>query len=245
MRLSLSGTIGGASDEIAVEVPVRPWGIEAVASQSGTSSESTTVFVGLPPGRTYASPEMLIVVSPSLERMIIEMAVGEDAYPVLRNASANAARRICYPPPFTTADRAAELLAATSALQYLRSTRAAGAALEAQRLSQRVQSLVAAIVSSQNHDGGWAWVSAESTPRLGQNAPALRRVTAWRRLPLSGACLGRAAGVAHRREGTRPGCRVLERRIRQAFRKRSRDSRGALARAQHAAGRQHSSRPIV
>ena len=71
---------------------------------------------------------MLIVVSPSLERMIIEMAVGEDAYPVLRNASANAARRICYPPPFTTADRAAELLAATSALQYLRSTRAAGAA---------------------------------------------------------------------------------------------------------------------
>ena len=171
VRLTLKGTIGDASDEIGLEVPVSPWGLEAVASESGTAGESTTVFVGLPAGRTYENPEMLIVVSPSLERMLIEMAVGEDIYPILRNPTQNAARRICYPPPFTTADRAAELLAATSALQYLRSTRAAGAAPEAQRLSQRIQALVAAIVSSQNQDGGWPWVSAESTPRLGQNAP--------------------------------------------------------------------------
>jgi tetratricopeptide (TPR) repeat protein len=173
VRLSLKGTIGGESDEIGLEVPVSPWGVEAVASESGTAGESTTVFIGLPAGRTYENPEMLIVVSPSLERMLIEMAVGEDVFPMLGNSTQNAARRICYPPPFTTADRAAELLAATSALQYLRSTRAAGAAPEAQRLSQRIQALEAALVSSQNQDGGWPWVSAESTPRLGQNAPVV------------------------------------------------------------------------
>ena len=33
---------------------------------------------------------MLIVLSPSLERLLIEMAVGDDAYPVLRNLSQNA-----------------------------------------------------------------------------------------------------------------------------------------------------------
>ena len=50
VRLTLKGTIGGTSDEMTVEVPIRPWGVEVVASESGTGSESTTVFVGLPPG---------------------------------------------------------------------------------------------------------------------------------------------------------------------------------------------------
>ena len=101
------------------------------------------------------------------------MAVGDDAYPVLRNSSQNAARRICYPPPSTTADRAAELLAATSALQYLRTARAAARRPRPQRLTHRIQGLVAAIIAAQNQDGGWPWVSGESTPRLGQNAPVV------------------------------------------------------------------------
>ena len=86
--------------------------------------------------------------------------------------SQNAARRICYPPPFTTADRAAELLAATSALEYVRSARAAAAAPEADRLTSRIRGMVTAIIAGQNQDGGWPWVSGESTPRHGQNAPA-------------------------------------------------------------------------
>ena len=57
-------------------MPIRPWGVEVIASESGTSSESTTVFVGLPAGRAYENPEMLIVLSPSLERLLIEMALG-------------------------------------------------------------------------------------------------------------------------------------------------------------------------
>ena len=172
VRLTLKGTIGGTSDELAVEVPVRPWGVEAVASESGTGSESTTVFVGLPAGRTYENPEMLIVVSPSLERMLIEMAVGDDAYPVLRNSTQNAARRICYPP--AVHDRRSRRRAAcghVGTCNICEARRAPAAAPEAQRLSQRIRGLVAAIVASQNQDGGWPWVSGESTPRLGQNAP--------------------------------------------------------------------------
>ena len=59
-------------------MPVRPWGVQVIASESGTSTESTTVFVGLPAGRTYENPEMLIVLSPTLERMLIELALGQD-----------------------------------------------------------------------------------------------------------------------------------------------------------------------
>ena len=58
--------------------------------------------------------------SPTLERMLIELALGDDAYPVndaleLEFVAGGSGRR-----RDTTADRAADLLAATSALQYLR-----------------------------------------------------------------------------------------------------------------------------
>ena len=73
VRLTLTGTVGDVSDELVAEVPVRPWGVEVVASESGTGSDSTTVFVGLPAGRTYDHPEMLIQISPTLKRMLIEL----------------------------------------------------------------------------------------------------------------------------------------------------------------------------
>ena len=107
------------------------------------------------------------MLSPSLERMLIEMAVGETLIRCLRNSSKNAARRICYPPPFTTADRAAELLAATSALQYLRTARAAAQPPRPSGSRTASRALVASIIAAQNQDGGWPWVSGESTPRLG------------------------------------------------------------------------------
>ncbi len=77
VRLTLTGSVGELTDELTVEVPVRPWGVQVFASESGTHSESTTVFVGLPAGRSYESPEMMIVLSPTLERMLIELALGQ------------------------------------------------------------------------------------------------------------------------------------------------------------------------
>jgi len=176
IRLTLTGTVGDVSDELKVELPTRPWGVQVAASESGTSSESTTIFVGLPPGRNYESPEMLVVLSPTLERMLIELALGDQAYPLGAGSGdprpalrANASMRI-WPPPNTTADRASELLAASSALQYLRGARATTAP-EAQRLTRRIQGLVAALIAGQNQDGGWPWVSRDPGPRLGQKAP--------------------------------------------------------------------------
>ncbi|MDR3619857.1 MAG: MG2 domain-containing protein [Paludisphaera borealis] len=154
MRLSLSATVGERSDQLAVEIPVHPWGVQAYASASGTSSDGSAVFVGLPKGRTYEDAEMQIVVSPSLERMIVELALGRE-YRILRNSLS--AKLICSPAD-TMSDRAADLLAATSALTYLRQTRPDGSP-DAQRLVDRIQGLVAELTAAQNDDGGWPWVS--------------------------------------------------------------------------------------
>ena len=48
-----------SKDELITEIPVRPWGVPAFASASGTAADSTTIFVGLPAGRTYESPDLL------------------------------------------------------------------------------------------------------------------------------------------------------------------------------------------
>ena len=167
VRLTLTGTVGELTDELTTEIPVRPWGVQAYASASGTSSDGTAVFVGLPKGRTYESPEMMIVISPTLERMIVELALGRD-FSIL---SSTANCRIMPPPAGTTADRAADLLAATSALSYLRTTRSSGTP-DAQRVSDRIQGLVAELIAAQNEDGGWPWVSSGLKSTGNPNQPA-------------------------------------------------------------------------
>ncbi len=164
LRLTLTGAVGDLKDELVVEVPIHPWGMPVYASASGTGRESTTVFVGLPAGRTYENPDMLIALSPTIRRMLIEMALGRDAnlYQLLINIdehSLNATARVIPPPSNTTADRAADLVGATSVLRYLHDARAT-AAPEAQRLTERIQGLVAELIAAQNPDGGWPWVAA-------------------------------------------------------------------------------------
>jgi uncharacterized protein YfaS (alpha-2-macroglobulin family)/TolA-binding protein len=168
VRLTLAATLGDAKDELTVAVPIRPWGVQALASASGSATDDTTAFVSLPPGREYEQPEMLVVISPTVRRMLIELALGEDAYPIGDRA------RFCIPqPPNTTADRAGDLLAAGAAMAYLQWTRATGTP-EAARLTDRIRGLVSELVSLQNEDGGWPWVAGTK----GQPRPSDRMTSA-------------------------------------------------------------------
>jgi uncharacterized protein YfaS (alpha-2-macroglobulin family)/TolA-binding protein len=159
VRLTLTARAGAAADEMTAEVPIRPWGVQALASASGTASDDATVFVGLPPGRAYESPEMLVVVSPTLRRMLVELALGPDAYVLDKHL------RACFPiPPNTLADRAGDLLAACSVLQSLHAARTPEAP-EATRLTERIRGLVSELVTAQNEDGGWPWVVGGPGPQ--------------------------------------------------------------------------------
>ena len=99
--------------------------------------------------------------------MLIELTLGDQAYPAIDILSSNSVHRI-RPPSDTISDKAADLLAATSTLQYLRGSRAA-AAPEAGRLTERIQGLVASLIAAQNEDGGWPWVSGGPLPRPNPN----------------------------------------------------------------------------
>ena len=168
LRLTLTGVVGEVRDDSIVEVPIRPWGVPVYASASGTGIDSTTVFVGLPAGRTYENPEMLITLSPTVQRMLVELAIG--AVDLLGVRSLPPLARCLPPPTNTTADRAADLLAAASVLAYLRDVRAT-AAPEARRLTEHIQSLVAELIAAQNPDGGWPWVTRGPLPQANANQP--------------------------------------------------------------------------
>jgi uncharacterized protein YfaS (alpha-2-macroglobulin family)/TolA-binding protein len=156
VQLTLEASSGDHADKMNAQVPIRPWGVQAFATASGKSSDDATVFVGLPQGRPYESPEMLLVLSPTLRRMIVELALGQDFYVLDRRT----ATCILPPPPNTTADRASDLLALASALEYLRAVNGANAP-EAARLGDRIRGIVAELITSQNEDGGWPWVATD------------------------------------------------------------------------------------
>src|SRR5262249_44485153 len=83
--------------------------------------------------------------SPSLRRMLVELALGRDVHPLGRSVA------IFPPPPNTVAQRASALLGATAVLGYLKSTRA-GDAPEASRLTEQIQGLVAELITLQAED---------------------------------------------------------------------------------------------
>ena len=134
----------------------------------------------------------------------------------------------------TTADRAADLLAATSALPYLRTTRAAGTP-EAQRLSERIQGLVAELIAAPERGRRLAVGAAPDCDRAGQTQPAGRP-------PATGSPRHRSSGRWPRpsRSGLLTDPKVLDKavayltqRIRQGQRRDHGHARGPLARAEH------------
>ncbi len=173
LRLTLAGKLGDRSDELVVEVPVRPWGVRATASASGTSSDDETVLIALPEGRAYDDAELRIDLAPTVRRLLVELALGREGSIIFGPHGRVAPRSIL--PPNTMADRASDLLASASALAYLREVRATEAT-EAARLADRARGLAAELVSAQNDDGGWPWIA----PRADQPRSNSDRMTSAR-----------------------------------------------------------------
>ncbi len=222
-RFTLSGRCGDASDELIAEVPIRPWGVDAIASASGSSSDDRTEIVALPEGRSYENPEMSIVVAPTASRMLIDEALGGGFGPPWIT-------KICRIRPVTTLDVAGELIAASSVLGYVNAI--GGATVpEVSRLSERVRGLGATLTSLQNKaDGGWPWIAAKAgeQPRPSDIAASARVV--WALAEASNRGLGSDPAVLERGVGFLQGALT---RVDQA----DHDTRGAIVFALSARGR--------
>ncbi len=151
VQLTLKASMGDQADELTIEVPVRPWGIQAFATSSGTEENDRTISVRLPQARGgYRNPELLLTIAPSLQRQVIELAVGPEIYPLPRRVN-----MVILPVPQpTTITKASRLLAATAALEYLQQINQTESP-DAVRLRRYASSLTSTLVAKQNDDGGW------------------------------------------------------------------------------------------
>jgi TolA-binding protein len=165
LSVSASSEAAGADDEVAVDVPVRAWGLPVFATASGRSGVDATVFVALPPERRYENPEMRIALSPRADRMLVELALDESG------TGFGPRRDLGCLPVGTTRERAGDLLGAAAALSALRAA-PPGESDAAARLSARIAERVTAMVTAQNQDGSWPWIPGEGRPAPGQPEPA-------------------------------------------------------------------------
>ena len=174
IRLTVAARVDDHADEVTVEVPIHPWGYGVVASASGSSSDNATAFVGLPAGRNYDDLALQIELAPSLDRLVVELALGQSygIYTPIPAPIAPRSRWICPPVVIdTTADRASDLLAAVAALGYLRDVRSTAGA-EMTRVRDHARGLVAELITTQNQDGGWPWVAPPVGVEGGRQSPA-------------------------------------------------------------------------
>lgn len=168
VRLEIVARAGELEDRVVEEVPIRSRGARIFATASGASRSDALVKLGLPAGRTFARPEMVVTLAPTANRLVLEIALGAGNVPdpILYGR--------CVPPMFpTVADRASDLLAAVVALDHLRAANL-GDAPDAARLRSRALSLVSELVGLQTNDGGWPWIGA----RAGAGQPSHPDTTA-------------------------------------------------------------------
>ncbi|MCH7988231.1 MAG: tetratricopeptide repeat protein [Planctomycetes bacterium] len=135
------------TDTSSLTVPIRPYGMPVFATKSGSSNQSTIVFIEHNKKLAVEGPELEILIGPSINRTLLDAVLGGGI-------------SICEPAhilPSNRIERAiSDVLGGVALLKMIGGSRSADTP-EAEALSGRVQSAVSLLVSSQRDDGGWSW----------------------------------------------------------------------------------------
>jgi TolA-binding protein len=143
----LTGNAGPHTDALALTIPVKPWGLPYAANAGGTAAADTSVVLGLPAERPYASLWMSVAVGPDVRTAVLDMALRRT-----RTGPCEDMARLM--PPAWGDTPANDLLAAATALRYANTGKVNGT--YSQQLSARARALVASLVASQAADGNWS-----------------------------------------------------------------------------------------
>lgn len=160
---------GPLSDQLTLNIPVRPWGMRIESHAAGVIKDTDFVEIELPPGANNDAAhnlELTIAVGSSMQRWLIEEALESGGRWHAIDESLSALRVM---PPRTHADTAAVLLGALYAADYINSNAAAQdahASADAALLDERIAGLTGQLLAAQNDDGGWPWSGSggESDP---------------------------------------------------------------------------------
>ena len=72
ITLTAKARAGDTADTLVVKLPVRPWGMEYVASEGGIASGNAAGILELPAGREYSWRELEVSLSPSVKQALFD-----------------------------------------------------------------------------------------------------------------------------------------------------------------------------
>ncbi len=136
-------------------ITVEPWGMRVETHRAGVASDRQVIEMNLPAGANLHDIQMSISIGADIRRWLVEEALWtgprwcgiEGSYQSWRIA-----------PPRTHADTASSLLAALYAAGYVKDRTGPDAeGNAAMQLDERVNGLVAQLLSVQDDDGAWSW----------------------------------------------------------------------------------------
>jgi len=136
-------------------ITVEPWGMRVETHRAGVASDRQVIDMNLPAGENLHDIQMSISIGADIRRWLVEEALWtgprwcgiEGSYQSWRIA-----------PPRTHADTASSLLAAIYAAGYVKDRTGPDAeANAAMQLNERVNGLIAQLLSVQDDDGAWSW----------------------------------------------------------------------------------------
>ncbi|MEI6675820.1 MAG: MG2 domain-containing protein, partial [Verrucomicrobiota bacterium] len=134
------------NDALALDIPVKPWGLTYAVHAGGSAKTDTTAVLSLPADRPYSSLWMSVAVGPDVRTAVLDMALRRSA----TGPCEDMARLM---PPAWGDTPANDLLAAATALRYANTGKVDET--YARQLAARARTLVASLVASQAADGNW------------------------------------------------------------------------------------------
>ncbi len=170
LNLQIDAKAGKLADKLTRILNVRPWGLEFAAAAGGTATSDAAATVELPADRPYQSQWMTISVGPSMQRAILDLAMGgHGILPMSKSAV------ILQAPASFGPSAGSELLGVISALEYAKTVDAPKA--DYTRLLDRARALVSGLVAAQQADGGWTWLTRGTNSNWAASATSFWALT--------------------------------------------------------------------
>lgn len=168
LRCEATGASTARSAADSTTVPVRPYGVEIVATASGDLRTSSEARLSLSNAET-AGRVLEVHVGPQLSLELVHAALGAGGLPDTLGC-----RRF-------EADAASALLGACSVLERMNAEGQRGSPL-AGRLREHVRGLTARLVATQREDHGWGWTAGATSSHLPSTCRATWALARARRL---------------------------------------------------------------
>ncbi|MGY8770169.1 MAG: MG2 domain-containing protein [Pirellulales bacterium] len=153
---------GKTKDSSFRSVPLLPAGLPVYAVESGTSSSDTSAFLARPENMPWSSPQLQVVVGPSIQRSLLDVVFGSPVW--CQVDSQRYASGI---------DTATSNLISSIALQKLLGGSRDVENPHADAIDQSIRNHIRLLVSMQKEDGSWSWTGSTKNGNRYGSARAL------------------------------------------------------------------------